>query len=129
MCNEGGSQCVKEKPKNNYKVNFVCVAICELFTSLFANHSLSILTGGRLVVPEAQVDTFGQNHMPPVPGSFEDAATGKTIHFWTKPIAWLLEVSVSMYAQEKKIAMDKAALGHLKSIDVVLGGNHGQGKF
>jgi hypothetical protein len=55
MCNVAGSQCVKEKPKNNYKVSFVCVAICELFTLLFAIHSLSILTGGRLVVPEAKL--------------------------------------------------------------------------
>jgi hypothetical protein len=85
--------------------------------------------GGRLVVPEAQVDAFGQDHVPPVPGSFEDAATGKTIHFWTKPIARLLEVSVSTYAQEKKITSDEAALCRLQSMDVILGGDHGQGKF
>jgi hypothetical protein len=84
--------------------------------------------GGRLVVPEAEVDAFGQDHVPPVPGSFEDAS-GKTIHFWTKPIAQLLEVSVSTYAQEKNIAADEAALASLSSIDVVLGGDHGQGKF
>ena len=42
--------------------------------------------GGRLVVPEAQVDAFGQDHVPPVTGTFEDAVTGKTIHYWTKPI-------------------------------------------
>ena len=81
------------------------------------------------MVPEAQVDAFGQDHVPPVPGSFEDAATGKTIHFWTKPIARLLEVSVSTYAQEKKITTDEAGFGRLQSMDVVLGGDHGQGKF
>jgi hypothetical protein len=37
-------------------------------------------------------------------------------------------VSVSTYVQENKIATDKAAPGSLKSMDVVLGGNHGQGK-
>jgi hypothetical protein len=103
----------------------------------FANRSLVLLStryfaaefGGWLVVPEAQVDAFGQDHVPPVPSSFEDAATGKTIHYWTKLIAWLLEVSVSTYVQEKKITTDEAALGWLKSMDVVLGGNHGQGKF
>jgi hypothetical protein len=53
----------------------------------------------------------------------------KTIHFWMKPIAKLLEVSVSTYVREKSIAADDAALGILKIIDVVLGGDHGQGKF
>jgi hypothetical protein len=67
--------------------------------------------------------------VPPVLGSFKGPATGKTIHFWTKPIAQLLEVSVSMHAQKKKISADEAALGHFKSMDVVLGGDHGQGKF
>ncbi len=85
--------------------------------------------GCRLVVPEAEVDAFGQDHVPPVTGSFEDPVTSKTIHFWTKPIAKLLEVSVSTYVREKSIAADDAALGILKSIDVVLGGDHGQGKF
>jgi hypothetical protein len=67
--------------------------------------------------------------VPPVPGSFEDPVTRKTIHFWTKPIAILLEVSVSTYIREKSVAADDSALGMLKSIDVVLGGDHGQGKF
>ncbi len=39
-----------------------------------------------MTVPEAQVDAFGQDHVPPVVGTFEDAVTGKTIHYWTKPI-------------------------------------------
>jgi hypothetical protein len=80
-----------------------------------------------VTVPEAQVDAFGQDHVPPVVGSFEDAATGKTIHYWTKPIAQLLEVSVATYAKER-IATNPT-LNNLKSIDVVLGGDHGQGKF
>ena len=80
-----------------------------------------------MTVPEAQVDAFGQDHVPPVVGTFEDAATGKTIHYWTKPIARLLEVSVATYAQER-IATNPT-LNNLKSIDVVLGGDHGQGKF
>ncbi len=66
--------------------------------------------GGRLVAPEAQVDAFGQDHVPPVTGSFEDPVTRKVINFWTKPIAQLLEVSVSTYAKENKIASDEAAL-------------------
>ena len=80
-----------------------------------------------MTVPEAQVDAFGQDHVPPVPGSYEDPATGKTIHFWTKPIGQLLEVSVATYAK-KKVAT-ATALESLQSIDVVLGGDHGQGKF
>jgi hypothetical protein len=62
-------------------------------------------------------------------GRYEDPLTKKMIHFWTKPIAKLLEVSVSTYAHKNQIAADKAALGRLKSMDVVLGGDHGQGKF
>jgi hypothetical protein len=62
--------------------------------------------------------------VPPVTGSFEDPVTSKTIHFWTKPGAKLLEVSVSTYIQEKSIAADDSALGMLKSIDVVLGGDN-----
>ncbi len=71
---------------------------------IFANHFLRYLAaefGGRVTVPEAQVDAFGQDHIPPVVGSFEDAVTGKTIHYWTKPIAQLLEVSVSTCTREQ----------------------------
>ncbi len=85
--------------------------------------------GCRLVVPESQVDAFGQAHVAPVTGSFEDPVTKKTIHYWTKPIAELLEVSVSTYIQENKMATEEGALRSLKSMDVVLGGDHGQGKF
>ena len=80
-----------------------------------------------MTVPEMQVDAFGQDHVPPVVGSYEDPVTGKTIHFWTKPIATLLEVSVATYTQER--AATNPALNNLESIDVVLGGDHGQGKF
>jgi hypothetical protein len=38
-------------------------------------------------------------------------------------------VSVSTYIQENKMATDEGALSSLKSMDVVLGGDHGQGKF
>jgi hypothetical protein len=57
--------------------------ILEYFAAVF---------GGRLVVPEVQVDAFGQNHVPPGTGSFEDPMTRKKIHFWTKPIAKLMAV-------------------------------------
>jgi hypothetical protein len=92
-----------------------------------ATRYLAAEFGGRVTVPETQVDAFGQDHVPPVVGSYEDPVTGKTIHFWTKPIAKLLEVSVATYAQER--AATNPALDNLKSIDVVLGGDHGQGKF
>jgi hypothetical protein len=87
--------------------------------------------GCHLVVPKAEVGAFGQDHVPPITGSFEDPMTSKMIHFCTKPVAKLLEVPpVSTYVQDKSIAADDAALGILKSIDVVLGGgDHGQGKF
>jgi hypothetical protein len=85
--------------------------------------------GGRLVVPELQVDAFGQAGVEPITGSFEDPVTRKTIHYWTKSIAELLEVSVSTYIQENKMATDKGALSSLKSMDVVLGGDHGKEKF
>jgi hypothetical protein len=90
---------------------------------------LSADYGCRLVVPKAEVDAFGQDHVPPVPDSFKDPVTIRTIHIWTKPIAKLLEVSVSTHIRERSIAADDSALGILKSIDVVLGSDHGQGKF
>jgi hypothetical protein len=55
---------------------------------------------GRLVVPESQVDAFGQAHVEPITGSFEDPVTRKTIHYLMKPIAEPLEVSVSTYSRE-----------------------------
>ena len=70
-----------------------------------------------------EIYAFGQDHVPSVTGSFEDPVTRKKIHFWTKPIAKLMEVSVSTYVQAESIATDEAALGILKSIDVVLGGD------
>jgi hypothetical protein len=59
--------------------------------------------GGHVTVPEAQVDAFGQDHVPPVVGSFKDPITGKPIHYWTKLIANLLEVSVATYTQERNL--------------------------
>jgi hypothetical protein len=76
MCDVAGSQCVLEKPEDDFRY-------------------LSAEYGCCLVVPKAEVGAFGQDHVPPVTGSFEDPVTSKTIHFWTKPIAKLLEVSVS----------------------------------
>jgi hypothetical protein len=67
--------------------------------------------------------------VPHVTGSLEDRVTRKTIHFWTKPIAELLEVSVSTYIQENKMATDKGTPRSLKSMDAVLGGDHGQRNF
>jgi hypothetical protein len=45
---------------------------------------------GHLAVPEVQVDAFGQDHVPPVTGSFKDPVTRKMIQFWTILIAQLL---------------------------------------
>jgi hypothetical protein len=87
--------------------------------------------GCRLVIAEQRLILLDRTMWPPVTGSFEDPVTSKAddIHFWAKPVAKLLEVSVSPYIREKSIAADDSALGMLKSIDDVLGGNHGQGKF
>jgi hypothetical protein len=68
--------------------------------------------------------------VPPLTGSFEGPVTRKTIHFWTKPIAQLLEASMSPYTKGKKMATDEGALSNMKIMDVVLGDNHdGQGKI
>jgi hypothetical protein len=52
--------------------------------------------GTRLVVPEAEVKKFGENHVHPVPGSFisED---GKRVHYWTKPVDNVLESSSNIH--------------------------------
>jgi hypothetical protein len=83
--------------------------------------------GTRLVVPEAEVDSFGQNHIPPVSSSYL-TSEGKKIHFWTKPIGKVLEASVATFVNEKTLS-DDDILATVKGIDIVFGGDHGQGKF
>jgi hypothetical protein len=74
---------------------------CAMWQDMSRKSQRTILTylaaeyGCRLVVPEAEVDAFGQDQVPPITGSFEDPMTSKMINFWTKSIAKLLEVSVS----------------------------------
>jgi hypothetical protein len=83
--------------------------------------------GTQLVVPEAEVDSFGQNHIPPVTSSYL-TSEGKKIHFWTKPINKLLEKLVATNANETSLS-DDDILATIKGVDIVFGGDHGQGKF
>ena len=51
----------------------------------------------------------------------------KKIHFWTKPISKLLTTSLeTLYCQECSTNSDNSSIS---TIDIVVGGDHGQGKF
>ena len=51
----------------------------------------------------------------------------KKIHFWTKPISKLLTTSLeTLYCQECSTNSDKSSIS---TIDIVVGGDRGQGKF
>ena len=74
---------------------------------------LSNFFGSRLLVPEYCIDELGQKHVPPQCDFF--ISDRKKIHLWTKPISKLLTTSLeSLYCQE---------------CSIVVGGDHGQGKF
>ena len=51
----------------------------------------------------------------------------KKIHFWTKPISKILTTSLeSLYYQEFSSNFDNSSIS---TINIVLGGDHDQGKF
>ena len=86
---------------------------------------LSNYFGSRLVVPEYCIDELGQNHVPPQCDFF--ISDRKKIHFWTKPISKLLTTSLeSFYCQKCSTNTENTPLS---TIDIVVGGDHGQGKF
>ena len=86
---------------------------------------LSNYFGSRLVVPEYCTDELGQNHVPPQCDFF--ISDRKKIHFWTKPISKLLTTSLeSLYCQKCSTNTENTPLS---TIDIVVGGDHGQGKF
>jgi hypothetical protein len=80
--------------------------------------------GTRFVLPESQIEEkLGVDHLVPDCSTWVNKKK-ETIHYWTKPID---EVVIRTFGRECKSSlseMEKVAL-----IDVVVGGNHGQGKF
>ena len=86
---------------------------------------LSNFSGKRLIVPEYCITELRQNHVPPTSESI--ILNDKTNHFWTKPLDKLLTRSL---LSEFGNITDKGNLDNkLSQIDIVIGGNHGQGKF
>ena len=86
---------------------------------------LSNFFGTRLVVREYCIDKFGQNHIIPQYDLF--LSDEKQIHFWTKPIRKILTISLeSLYYQE---CSNESESNAISIIDIVVGGDRGQGKF
>ena len=86
---------------------------------------LSNFFGSRLVVPEYSIDELGQNHVPPQCDFY--ISDRKKKYFWTKPISKLLTTSLeSLYCQEYSTITDNISIS---TIDIVVGGDHGQSKF
>ena len=83
--------------------------------------------GTSLVVPAHQIAAFGENHVPPECGSIltDDK---KKIHYWTKPIEVVVQKSMSVFlTQQQELEIEKRITP--ATIDIVYGGDHGQGKF
>eukprot|EP00978_Attheya_sp_CCMP212_P037364 scaffold175527_cov64-Attheya_sp.AAC.1 len=78
--------------------------------------------GTRLIVPESEIDKLGQEHVPPICDKFK--MEKKDIHFWTKPLTVVLCKGI-----ESRLMDNFELCNEMKSIDVVIGGDHGQGKF
>ena len=58
--------------------------------------------------------------------SYFELQEKKKIHYWTKPIDKVVTTCVKNYLEQQKLMVEKK---ELKSVDVVFGGDHGQGKF
>merc|ERR1712032_826293 len=58
--------------------------------------------------------------------SYYETPEQKKIHYWTKPIDKVVTTCVEKFLEEQKEVHEKK---NLTSIDVVFGGDHGQGKF
>eukprot|EP00978_Attheya_sp_CCMP212_P025588 scaffold82537_cov26-Attheya_sp.AAC.1 len=78
--------------------------------------------GARLIVPEYRIDKLGQDHVPPVCSSF--TMEKKEIHFWTKPLP-----EVVCGAIKSRLIENDESIPAMKRADIVIGGDHGQGKF
>ena len=87
--------------------------------------NLNSFFGKRLILPEYCITELGQNHVPPESDSV--ILNDKKIHFWKKPIDQLL--TRSLLNKFGKTA-DKDNLDNkLSKIDIVIRGDHEQGKF
>ena len=79
--------------------------------------------GRSLVVSDKLLKEFGEDHVPPVCSSFIDITNkSKKIHYWTKSICTVTEQGL------QKCFMN-SQFEELHKIDIVTGGDYGQGKF
>ena len=68
---------------------------------------------------------MGQNHVPPQCDFF--ISHRKKIYFWTKLISKILTISLEIYyCQVYSTNSDNSSIS---TIDIVVGGDHGQDKF
>ena len=93
--------------------------------TLTSQRILSIFFCNRLVVPEHCIDKLEQNQVIPQCDFF--ISDNKKTHFWTKLISKILTKSLeSLYCQKYS---DVSQCKSISTIDMVFGGDHGQGKI
>ena len=78
--------------------------------------------GSRLVVPATKISELGEKYVKPKCDTF--ILDKQKIHYWTKSLPTLLETSL-----KNRLGIESIDMDSFTSIDLVIGGDHGQGKF
>ena len=78
--------------------------------------------GRRLVVPESYIYKLGEDYVEPNCKTFVWENEKKEIHYWTKPLPDILVKCLIPH-------LDEARTRIIESVDLVIGGDNGQGKF
>ncbi len=79
--------------------------------------------GMRFTLPESTIEEkLGADHLVPDCGMWTN--NGETIHYWTKPIDGVVIKTLARKCKHSLVEMKKVA-----SVDIVVGGDHRQGKF
>jgi hypothetical protein len=82
---------------------------------------LNCFFGARFTVPESKVREIGKGFLEPINSSYEGPGKEK-ITFWYKPVDAVLQHEISNLLDEDSFKL-------LKHADIVVGGDHGKGKF
>ena len=81
--------------------------------------------GGSFVVPEKDIRQLGDEHVAPINDYFLSKEK-KKIYFWTKPLSSTIVAVFKCFMQD---ASTSSLVDNTTTLDIVIGGDHGQGKF
>ena len=93
-------------------------ANCSKTTQRITLQYLANEFGGRLVVPETDIEKLGRNFIPPMCDS--TVIENMNVHFQTKDLLTATTVSLEHRLSEEN---------DLNSVDIIVGTDHRQGKF